>query len=110
MPLTKNPKDYQPCQVMPRIDFESYKEFPDDSLKQFMLTVSYPQQVKIITQSRAVDVNSLIGNIGGYIGLFLGMLYYHNFFAYSKAYINQNITGTGGTSMKCSNHNTFLYL
>ena len=36
------------------------------------LTVLYPEEVKLITQSKEVDVHALIGNIGGYIGLFLG--------------------------------------
>ena len=34
--------------------------------------IAYPEEVKIITQSKDVDVHSLIGNIGGYIGLLLG--------------------------------------
>ena len=32
----------------------------------------YPKEVKIITQSKEVDLHALIGNIGGYLGLFLG--------------------------------------
>ena len=36
------------------------------------ITIKYPEEVKIITQSKEVDVHSLIGNIGGYLGLFLG--------------------------------------
>ena len=28
--------------------------------------------MKIIEQSKEVDIHSLIGNIGGYVGLFLG--------------------------------------
>ena len=36
------------------------------------LLIDYPEEVKIITQSRDVDIHSLIGNIGGYLGLFLG--------------------------------------
>ena len=36
------------------------------------LLIRYPEEVKIITQSKEVDVHSLIGNIGGYLGLFLG--------------------------------------
>ena len=28
--------------------------------------------MKIIQQSKEVDIHSLIGNIGGYVGLFLG--------------------------------------
>ena len=36
------------------------------------IKISYPREVKIITQSKEVDFHSLIGNIGGYLGLFLG--------------------------------------
>lgn len=32
----------------------------------------YPNKLKIITQSQAVDFQALIGYVGGYIGLFLG--------------------------------------
>ena len=34
--------------------------------------IRYPKLVKTIKQSQEVDFHSLIGNIGGYIGLFLG--------------------------------------
>ena len=43
-------------------------------LKNWALTINYPEEVKIITQSQDVDVHSLIGNIGGYLGFFLGKL------------------------------------
>lgn len=36
------------------------------------LTISFPDEVRIITQSKDVDIHLLIGNIGGYLGLFLG--------------------------------------
>ena len=36
------------------------------------ITILYPEEVKMITQSKEVDIHALIGNIGGYIGLFLG--------------------------------------
>jgi hypothetical protein len=81
-PLAKNQKDYQPCIGMPRVDFEFSKNLPRHK-DIFMLTVGYPQQAKIITQSRAVDVDALIGNIGGYIGLFLGTFYDYNCFPYT---------------------------
>ena len=38
--------------------------------------INYPEEVKIITQSKDVDVHSLIGNIEGYLGLFLGIRIY----------------------------------
>ena len=34
--------------------------------------ISYPKEMRIITQSQEVDIHTLIGNIGGYLGLFLG--------------------------------------
>ena len=34
--------------------------------------IEYPQYVRIISQSKDVDIHALIGNIGGYVGLFLG--------------------------------------
>ena len=34
--------------------------------------ISYPKEIRIITQSQEVDIHTLIGNIGGYLGLFLG--------------------------------------
>ena len=43
-------------------------------LGNWVLTIKYPEEVKIITQSQDVDVHALIGNIGGYLGLFLGKL------------------------------------
>ena len=36
------------------------------------LHLTYPEKIKIIQQIKSVDLHSLIGNIGGYIGLFLG--------------------------------------
>ena len=38
----------------------------------FMVAVLYPDKMKVVTQNQLVDVQVLIGNIGGYIGLFLG--------------------------------------
>ena len=69
----KAKRDDLPCQVMPRIDFD-FTTTTTDVENKFIMTVVYPKQVKIITQSRAVDENVVIGNIGGYIGLFLGIL------------------------------------
>ena len=36
--------------------------------------IHYPDEFKVIMQSKEVDIHSLIGNIGGYLGLFLGNL------------------------------------
>ena len=42
------------------------------------LVIHYPDHLRIFTQSKEVDIHALIGNIGGYIGLFLGTLFYLN--------------------------------
>ena len=64
-----------PCQEMPNIIYSygiaKHEEELGDNIA---LYVSYPDKWKVITQSQAVDVHALIGNIGGYIGLFLGRI------------------------------------
>ena len=40
--------------------------------QRLQLVITYPKTTRIIKQSRSVDLHALIGNIGGYIGLFLG--------------------------------------
>ena len=42
------------------------------------IQIQYPEYAKIITQSKEIDIHGLIGNIGGYIGLFLGNLLLQN--------------------------------
>ena len=59
-----------PCQVIPDVPY-TYPQMPNKT-QGFTITIVYPHNVKIVTQSQAVDVHSLIGNIGGYIGLFMG--------------------------------------
>jgi hypothetical protein len=75
------PLDYQlmPCQYMTTVPYRHSKElsFKPNS---FTIIVTYPSNVKTVKQSQAVDVHALIGNIGGYIGLFMGnsCLVYYN--------------------------------
>ena len=66
-------KEYlkDPCQEMPNIDFK-HSSLKTYSLNVFSLQIGFPLKGKIITQLQEVDAHSLIGNIGGYIGLFLG--------------------------------------
>ena len=59
------------CHRISRLDYET-AEHEDKGTKRWQLLFYYAEEVKIITQSQEVDVHSLIGNIGGYIGLFLG--------------------------------------
>ena len=60
------------CQRISRIKYK-LKNYEYKSQFWF-LEIHYPDEVKIISQSKEVDVHSLIGNIGGYLGLFLGKL------------------------------------
>ena len=53
---------------------EVRKTIARDYLENLALMIKYPEEVKIITQSQDIDVHTLIGNIGGYLGLFLGKL------------------------------------
>ena len=64
-----------PCQGISKLDFvfNSVQYGWNDKL--LRIFVEYPDQLKSITQSQAVDVHALIGNMGGYIGLFLGKIY-----------------------------------
>ena len=62
-----------PCYEMPYID---YKHFHADSANAgadgYVLWFNYPRKAKFVTNFKDVDVHSLLGNVGGYIGLFLG--------------------------------------
>ena len=66
--LSKTSHCSKPCHRISKIryDFGRYK------LTSFTIFMKYPEEIKVITQSKEVDIHSLIGNVGGYIGLFLG--------------------------------------
>ena len=83
----KNQNDYLPCQHMPMIDFDLKITNMDKTEELMTFAISYPEQVIVITQSRAVNIDALIGNIGGYIGLFLGILYKFILLIVRKLYI-----------------------
>jgi hypothetical protein len=80
--LAQNSRNYDPpCQILSSIIY-TLEDMPinkDDFRKKFNFTelpiplfVSYSNQFKMIEQTRLVDGQTLIGYIGGYIGLFLG--------------------------------------
>ena len=61
-----------PCQEISNILY-TYQGRPITSNESvFRVSVVYPGKMRIVTQHRLIDVQVLIGNIGGYIGLFLG--------------------------------------
>ena len=68
-------KNEPPCQEMPNVVYnygiDRHEKYFEDNI---VLYVSFPDIWKIITQYQGVDVHALIGNIGGYIGLFLGKI------------------------------------
>ena len=61
-----------PCERMSMIpvtaDRVHYADLPDT----LQLIITYPKTTRMVKQLRSVDLHALIGNIGGYIGLFLG--------------------------------------
>ena len=62
-----------PCQQMSNVAYDYQKlGFSINNYTGLNFRVEYPAKMKIISQARSVDFHTLIGNIGGYIGLFLG--------------------------------------
>ena len=68
-----------PCRRISSIKDDAFKvklkRYLSRQARYLMFGISYPDVIKVITQSKEVDIHSLIGNIGGYIGLFLGKFY-----------------------------------
>ena len=62
----------KPCERASEIRKNVKHSDPPTLSKTWLFMINYPEEVKTITQSQDVDVHSLIGNIGGYLGLFLG--------------------------------------
>ena len=65
-----------PCQEMPHVAYDHQIRIFSVNNTGFQFMIEYPDKMKIISQARSVDFHTLIGNIGGYIGLFLGMFLY----------------------------------
>ena len=69
-------KAYTPaCDTLENLQYkydESAYDVNYDGSEWFWLFIDMPHRFKEITQTRALDVHSLVGNCGGYIGLFLG--------------------------------------
>ena len=60
------------CWRLSKLDYLKLNKRNNNQNKYWTFTIQYPEDVKIVTQSKEVDEHALIGNIGGYIGLFLG--------------------------------------
>ena len=48
-----------------------YRLFEFDNLSP-SISVAYPNQIKVITQSKKVGINLMVGYVGGYVGFILG--------------------------------------
>ena len=68
-------KSIKACTTMSTITF-AYQENNVDlnGSDWFHLKIHYPDQYKEIVMIRAVDIETVIANAGGYIGLFLGIV------------------------------------
>ena len=63
------------CHRISKIGYSHDYEYDSDRNDTLTLHIIYPFNAKIITQAKEVDIHTLIGNIGGYVGLFLGSIY-----------------------------------
>ena len=60
-----------PCNEISSFNYRIHTR-KDKKYGEFQITVTFPSWTKIISQSQAIGIHALIGNIGGYIGLFVG--------------------------------------
>ena len=67
----ENPK--KACTSVSIITF-TYDEHDKKGNDKFSILIEYPSQYKEVVMVRAVDLQTVIGNAGGYIGLFLGKI------------------------------------
>ena len=65
----------EPCEEMSSIVFSAEEIDISYYPRSLKLIYIYPEKTKIIQQVKSVDLHALIGNLGGYIGLFLGKNY-----------------------------------
>ena len=83
----KATKNLQDCQIISNVKWERVNvSLPNhyDPETSLILGIVFPQNIKIITLSKEVDIHTLIGNIGGYIGLFLGNFVSYFIIGYSN--------------------------
>ena len=62
-----------PCEEIPQVSFKVLKIWVGNTYGYYPLQIGFPKKMKLITQQQAIDIHALIGNIGGYIGLILGL-------------------------------------
>ena len=62
------------CIRMSKVSYtlSNHPFYPVQSGEKWAIVIYYPKEFRIVTQSKEVDIHTLIGNIGGYLGLFMG--------------------------------------
>ena len=66
----------KPCQSADKIVYEYQETYPKSSTDNFWIAAQMPiSGFKLTEQKQAYDLQNLIGNSGGYIGLILGKLF-----------------------------------
>ena len=72
----KGNKYLKPCQSADKIVYEYQETYPKSSKDNFWIAAQMPiSGFKLTEQKQAYDLQNLIGNSGGYIGLILGKLF-----------------------------------
>ena len=70
-----------PCLEIPHASLRSASHTGGEKYGgSYPIHIGYPKKMKMITQQQAIDIHALIGNIGGYIGLFLGEFKMYHYF------------------------------
>ena len=88
---------FKPCEGMSNVEIDYLDYGINASLGPMILTgdpilrIEYASDIKIIKQAPSVDLHSLIGSIGGYIGLFLGISSLNLVFMVISWFLNNNI-------------------
>ena len=62
---------FNPCESMSNIRHEM-QEYYVPGFKYSSIGMVFPDKVRVIQQFKAIDTNSLIGYIGGYVGIIVG--------------------------------------
>ena len=69
---TKTVEYDRPCKRIAKLLFNDGGNAIENMENVFRIRITFPDEVKTMVQSKEVDIHTLIGNIGGYLGLFMG--------------------------------------
>ena len=81
--LVRHDMSVKPCTTLHNVNYRYEEADYDDKRIQnrFNIEIVFPDSFKEIVQVKAVDIQTVIGNAGGYVGLFCGniILFYSIF-------------------------------